>query len=496
MTPDLAIVASSIAVALCLSGAAADGAERQQPFFSIRRLMVCPTGRIAQGNEWCKRMGMPEWTTKWSDTLWENWSDERIRKYARQIGEYGFNSVELCEIRGYRGIWTDDDLKSKITPKLRTFMKAARDNGLQVSQFIWGQSLFEEGRNFCWNSPDERLKMEAEYRRLARTYGDLVDHIVIHVGDPGGCDRNGCDAYKTTQEIAAFLLNEYRKMNPKITCTLSTWANFGFWNGREGVEFLDESYCPKEIGIALHRWYDADKAKLVRAAGRECDIWGWYLSDFEMELDSALLMRRLDAYFTSLPAQASKEIRAISTEICFHGWPHIINAYVSAQKMIDPKRPLQEIEREFCAGTFGEANAEAMLKVYQAAEEYVHPERYYGFIPASDCLPVVFGTPDYNKRLRDALAAGHTVKFDPKRPPRFTASTDPADLHRFLMDNLRLISIFSEAQERIGTGKANGATTEELAAIISRAEAEAAPLAHYPDFGPLVNQVRKSAKAK
>ena len=135
--------------------------------------------------------------------------------------------------------FSDDQVRTEITPKLLVFMKAAHDNGMQVSQFIWGQSLFKEGDNLCWNSSEERPTMEKEYSRLARAYGDLVDHIVVHVGDPGGCSRNGCDPYKTTQEIAAFLSREYRKINPRVTATLSSWANFGFWEGGSGVKFLD-----------------------------------------------------------------------------------------------------------------------------------------------------------------------------------------------------------------------------------------------------------------
>ena len=301
--------------------------EVKSPFFRVRRLAVAPTGRIAGKGPW-------------SDTLWTNWSDDRIRKYVEQLWMFGFNSLEFCELRGYRcessgsqSPFNDIELIEKIAPKLRVFASAAREYGLEVCQFIWGQSLFEEGQNFCWNNPAERALMRGEYARLAKTYGDLVDHIVVHVGDPGGCDRNGCDAYRVPQEIAMAIFNEYVKVNPVCTATLSTWANFGFWRDCSGAQFLDESFSKKEIAIALHRWYDRDKARAVKAAGREVDIWGWYLSDYEMELNCHLLMKRLDKYYSALPEEVSESIRAVSTEICFSGLPNLINAYISAQKM-------------------------------------------------------------------------------------------------------------------------------------------------------------------
>ncbi|MHB1001703.1 MAG: hypothetical protein ACYC27_20890 [Armatimonadota bacterium] len=467
--------------------------EMHDPFFPIRRLMVAPTGRIAQYPEY---NGLPVSFKAWADTRWENWSDERIRQYAEQLWLYGFNSLEFAEIRGYRMMFSDDQVKNEITPKIRVFMKAARDNGMQVSQFIWGQSLFKEGDNLCWNLPEERKKMESEYHRLAQTYGDLVDHIVVHVGDPGGCSRNGCDAYKTTQEIATFLHKEYKKVNPKVTATLSSWANFGFWEGNAGAEFLDNSFSPKEVGIALHRWYDPEKAAKVVESGRKLDIWGWYLSDFEMELDMDLFMQRLDKYYRSLPDNASKEVRALSTEICFHGWPSIINAYVTAQKMWDPNRSLDDIEREFCAATFGDANADAMVAIYKACEAYVHPDHYYGFIPPTDCLPAVFGTPKYNNQLRKALEYSRRMDLDSSQLTRFTASTDPEKLSAYLTNHLNLIAVFSEAQENINLAKTSGATDDELHKIVDDAVVKADPYKNDLDYNVLLRSVSNSITEK
>ncbi|HUV03926.1 MAG TPA: hypothetical protein VMX94_02335 [Armatimonadota bacterium] len=461
--------------------------EFRTPFFPVRRITICPTGRIAQYDAADK---------PWVDTLSTRWSDERIRRYAEQLWLFGFNSVELCELRGYRATYTDEQLKKEVTPKLRVFMKAVRDNGMEVSQFIWGQNLFAEGASLCWNSPEERPVMEKEFRRLAQTYGDLVDHIVVHVGDPGGCDRNGCDPYKTTQEIATGLLNEYRKVNPNVTVTLSTWANFGFWDGAPGVKFLDESYSPKEIGIALHRWYYPDKAKLVRDSGRDVDIWSWYMSDFELQLNMSLFMRRVNKYFAALPDRASKDIRAISTEICFHGWPQIINAYVSAQKMWSPRRSLQDIESEFCAGTFGDKNADAMVQVYQTCEKRVRPDCYFAFTPTWDHARVVLGTPQFSRQCRAALEAGEAVTLDPNRPPRFTSATDPQALKDYLMRSLNLISIFSEAQEKVKRARSAGASQEELRKIVDDAESRAQPFKIDPDYRHLSAELKKRITEK
>lgn len=457
--------------------------EYREPFFALRRMNIATTGRLAQGKDW---------TRKYSDVLWTNWSDDRIRQYAEQLWLLGLNSIETEECRGYRGVFSDEDLASSVTPKLRTLMTAAHENGLQVGQFIWGQSLFKEGDNLCWNDPTrkEREIMEKEFRRLARTYGDLVDHIVVHVGDPGGCNRNGCDPYKTTQQIATFLHNEYRKINPKVTATLSAWANEGFWKGRAGVKFLDETYSAKDLGIALHRWYDRDRARMVRQSGRACDIWGWYLSDYEMELNMSLTLRTIDQYYSALPEQAARDIRAISDDLCFHGWPQIINIYVTAQKMWSPRRSLGEMKWEFCAATYGEANAVAVMALYEACEAYIHPDHYWAYAPETDCPPDVFGTAPYNRQLREALELGRTVRLDSGQLPRLTTATEPKAFYDYLIRNLQLIQRFSEAAERIAIARSEHAQPANLQSIFDEALAKAEAYKEDLDYRGLVARLR------
>lgn len=450
-----------------------------EPFFPIRRIHMGQTGRIAQGGPW-------------ADTLWTNWEDARIRDYVEQLRLCGFNSLESLECRGYRGGedgFTDEELATQVTPKIRVAMEAARDLGMQVTQFIWGQSIFQEGQNYCWNDPEERRVMEEEYTRLAETYGDLVDHIVVHVGDPGGCTRNGCDPYRTTQEITVFLLDAYRTKNPAATATLSSWANFGFWRGYPRHEFLDESFSPREVGIALHRWYDADKARIVREANRPVDIWGWYISDFEMTLDMTLATRTIDRYFNALPRAASQEIRTLSMDQCFAGWPNAINFYLAGQKMWDPYRDLDAIRRAFCAATFGEENADAVLAVYDACESFVHPDRYYAFRPETDGGPDLFGTRELNERLEKAQRLAETVRIDPAFQPRITTPTPPDDYFAYLKRNLALVHLVSSEAEKLQARKAQGSLKpEEVEALRADVAERARPWAGDPDYGELMKR--------
>jgi hypothetical protein len=481
------------------------------PFFPIRELVVANRGSVLQG-------------TPYSDTFWRRWSDDRIRAYVEELWLFGFNSLQVGEARSFRITPETERAAEDIARKIRVLADAAHANGMQVSQLVWGQAPFN--RKICWNSPATRAVMENEFRWMARTYGPMVDHVIMHMRDPGGCHCGTCDDYRTPQEIAAFVLQEYRKINPKITVTLSTWFIRTFWSYAPGVKFLDDTHvqywtgdpetrftepsavrllpgapqtrfldetcCPRAIGIALHKWYNADKARAVADSGRALDIWGWYLSDQETTTDMSLCMRRLDGYFRSLPFCAAEGVRRISTELCFHGWPQIINAYVSARKMWSPRRDLREIEREFCAGLFGETNADAMVQLYEACELVANPKR------GDTCLPTlaaVLGHPKYDAQFRAALAAGRNIALDPARPPKFTTATPPQALLDYLLRHLALITTFSALQASVNAARDAGAPPAELERLAGRAEQEGRPFADELLYPALLKHLKDSLHA-
>ena len=93
----------------------------------------------------------------------------------------------------------------------------------------------------------------------------------------------------------------------------------------------DEKHAPKAVGIAIQRWYDADRAQQIAKAGRRVGIWGWYIGDFEMIYGSYLYSRSIDKYFSGLPAKAGEQVDWLSIEMCFHGLPSKLNLYVTGQ---------------------------------------------------------------------------------------------------------------------------------------------------------------------
>ena len=469
------------------------GGESGAPFFGLR---------IANVSQTAFRQ-CPEGSPFKSTTDFLTWDRARLAAYPELFWQFGFNGLEVSEARGYGPCETEGDV-ARTRRVLHVLMDAARRLGLNVTFNQWGQSLFREGENLCWRDPKERGVMESVFRRLAYDYAERTDRLIVHVGDPGGCARNGCDGYREPQEIAAYAVGAFRRLHPGVRGVLSAWSAMPLWSpslrpldmsnyelaarhaafGRalpEGVKWMDATYMPADFGVALHKWHNADQAAALRGAGRPVDIWGWYLADQEMLDDLWLCMRILDRKFSALPDAASAEVRSFSIEHCFHGWPQIINLYVAGQKMWNPRRPLGVIEREFCAAAFGPDNADAMTAVYEACEAGNVNERGYGEFrdPATDRLPEVLGTPEYARQARAALAKLETVKLPDGWIPNFTLPVTPQSFIDMLGARLRLLAHLSETKEQVDAARRReGASTDErekAAAEIKRRALETLP---------------------
>jgi hypothetical protein len=331
--------------------------------------------------------------------------------------------MQIMELLRYRG----GAQREKVAPVLHTLADAAHAQGMTVSQYIWGSA-----DGLRWDNPEQRPQREKRYVGLAETYGKHVDHIITHWKDAG---YEG--GYATPQEATAFLLEQYRKHNPEVRATQDAWWNKEFWTTWEGTkskEFLDEAYTPREVGIALERWYEPDQARLVYGASRPVGIWGWYLGDFEMNYSSHLFSKTIDEYYSALPDEAGELVDWISFERCFHGLPAQINLYIGGQKMFDPRRNLDEIMLDYCSAVYGPQNAATMTEVYKVVEQG-QKEYRYGMVQ-HDRYPQVHGTPEFTEDALQALGKLEQVRLPKGWQPNFpTVSTPQEDiisLHRSL----------------------------------------------------------------
>lgn len=443
--------------------------ELNDPFINIRALILGNAGRRQ-----CPE-GSP-----FKDIDFESWPVDKIEAYPALFKQFGFNCIQIAENRGYGSL--RGEILKRTQNAVVALARGTKANNMLVSFDAWGDCPFNEGETYSWNDPEQHQVLVDYIEEMVRRYGPYVDHYNIHVGDPGGCSRDGCDpSYKTPQQIAAEYLRVFRKHNPKVMGALSTWANAGFWmhspkpvsfaNYREyfaltnpphgvpiadGATFLDESFMPKEIGITQHQLYNDDQANMLVEAGRPVDVWSWYIGDMEMVNNLYIAMHRVEEAYRNMADSARDKIRVHTVEITFHGWPQIINQYCAAQLMWNPRRDLMEIEREFCAAAFGPQNAEAVLELYQVCENGVlNP------IPQ----PADFATAEYNAKLRAVLGHAKSIRFSKSWVSNFAFPVPAQKFVDMLIARLRLTLAVSEAKEKVDAAKKSGQTAEQIVQI-------------------------------
>jgi len=445
------------------------GCEVSDPFTKMRGVIV--------GN--AARRQCPE-GSPFKDIDFETWPAEKIRAYPELFRQFGFNCIQISENRGYGSLTGAEFTRAR--KAVLTLAKASRESHMIVSFDAWGDCPYKEGDSYCWNDPAQHKALVEYIEEMGRVYGPYVDHFNIHIGDPGGCTRNGCDpSYKTSQQITAEYLRVFRKYNPKVMGAMSTWSNAPFWshsprpvslaNYREyftvrnpkfgvpmpdGAKFLDDTFTPREIGIAAHQTYNDDQADMLVAAGRPVDVWAWYIGDMEMCNNLYITMSRVEEAYSRIPDSARDKIRLNTVEITFHGWPQVINSYCAAQLMWNPRRKLADIEREFCVAGFGPANADAVLELYRACENGV-------LVPIPQ--PPEFGTAAYNEKLSDALESAQTISIPPGWKPNFAFPVPARKLVDMLIARTRLTLAVSEAKLQVERAKKSGASADEIARI-------------------------------
>ncbi len=402
---------------------------------------------------------------------YETWDPAKIRAYPEMIWQLGFNGVQVDECRGYGAISGDEFNRARRA--VLTVSKGAHDWHLFVSLSQWGDVLYKEEVTNCWNNPKDHQLILDFIKEFAKTYAPYADNITCRFCDPGGCTSNGCDLYKTPQVITNEYLKEFRKYNPSITGTLSLWANTDFWFyspkpidmtnisyghslgsqpagslfGRpipDGGKFLDTTFMPKYIGIALHRVYNQDQTRTIVESGRPVDIKGWYIGDQEMNDNLTINMSSVDRILSKYPEEARHTVRSQTIEMCFHGLPQVVNQYVAAQKLINPKRDLNTLMHEFCTAVYGPQNAKAVTDLYFACENGTESA-----IPR----PSDFGTAAYNVKMRRVLHEASAVKIAAGWKPNFAMPMPAQHYVDMLIARLRLTLAVSEAKQAVDAAR-------------------------------------------
>ncbi len=157
----------------------------------------------------------------------QRWTDDEWRAFFKQLKVFGFTTFEtwLPPTLAVPGERRDVAIK-----RINEMISLAHEEGLEFHVTICVNTIGGEWYFACPNDVSDRAKI-LEFWIYYAKYLKGVDYITIFSGDPGGCNRNGCD-HNTFLELCLELIDLVKKFNPTVTLKVGTWGTpFSGWGG-------------------------------------------------------------------------------------------------------------------------------------------------------------------------------------------------------------------------------------------------------------------------
>ncbi|HOX36881.1 MAG TPA: hypothetical protein PL033_02740 [Candidatus Brocadiia bacterium] len=366
-------------------------------------------------NSWNANMIFPDAPHAWSAADFERFFD--------MLRSFGFTCFEFWLIPA---MYDPKALEcgekySRFAGIMRSVISAAHERGLMV-KFINGPNCIgREWRFACPNDPDDLELIRKLWRHWNRELAG-ADIVGVFPGDPGGCNRNGCD-HRTYIELALRLMEITLQENPAAETELGTWGtpfsgwgedlyNCPGWDGSwkmmlDGAAKANPPQChiwngkperakramdelmkrlpefPENTSVAINLGFsgDADATaggdarEYVRevAKSRRINSWDYSVTEGELvvhphwRLPRIFSRRREERACAPYHGAMSYTMSPRLSHMCM---------YAAAQAGINPDRDPDQVSREFCARVFGKEH-EALGDLFEAFE--VVPA--WGFYP-------------------------------------------------------------------------------------------------------------------
>ncbi len=357
-----------------------------QPFIPIREVIIaCPNSGI-----W--NTMTPALKRKYFMCYWP---DDRIRRHVAMLSAFGYNAVQVS-VGGQMPRNAGQTMEEWVR-RVKIQVAAARENGMSVTQFVWGNAISAVEPGFAdlypildWHQPAHRDALRREWERSARAIGGEVDRLVTHWCDPGGATP-GCPecCIHTAVEMHNAIMEHFCAVNPAIDGYFSNWMlypgnkSYGTgWPGYDGVQSIvgDPAFdlasgvaigimnCGGD-GVHLDRCGQLNAAdlKTISADGRKAAVWAWYTTDMEIQPALHVHTRMLQNYFRSLPLATTETVAWHTVDDCCSGL-NMHNLFVAGRLMQDPALDAQALLREYAEGFFGPAAAPALVRSLEAIE--------------------------------------------------------------------------------------------------------------------------------
>ncbi|MCX7705151.1 MAG: hypothetical protein N2115_02690 [bacterium] len=418
----------------------------------------------------------------------ENWEKVTLLDYINQMDSFGFNSIQFydeAESYMHSGCLVN---RRQLREKIISMMDQTRKIGNRISFTIWGayawvqnnirvvsdwdDPLCDEKVVFspdfqikdskCWNSAEGRKKIQAHLNYFTG-YIKLVDHIISHFYDPGGCNQNGC-TIGTCVRIMNYQTRKFRRVNPDLQASFNLWPltsnhegfskdevysnltrtwskTFTWWNFTKVVDLLDP-----DIMIA-NRCFDYEIAEMCSKWKRKYGLWTWYTSDQEITASLHVEAERLGREFGQLPEEAGSILEYVCVPSNCHGL-NSASIYIASRLLWEPKRNPFEILKEFCNCVFGPKISDAIYSGYYAIAR-IRNRDIKGDSAFNDAY-LGAGTPDVEKDIElsgDALYKLNKISIDSCWIPKIPIVIDREIMLEDLREHVKMIHQYARFRQ-------------------------------------------------
>lgn len=211
------------------------------------------------------------------------WSREDFSKFLDMVKAFGFTCFEYWLVPD---MFCPEALKNEgkfkfFSDTMKDVTELAHQKGLQIKYLAVPNCFGHEWYFACPNIASDKEQILKVWRHWSAILNQ-TDIVGIFPGDPGGCNRNGCD-YDTFIDLALELTDITLKENPNAVIELGTWGTpFSGW----GSDMLS----PKD--------WDGSWDKLLHGAGEmypgACHIWNGTPDRAKKAMD--YLMKKLPSF--------------------------------------------------------------------------------------------------------------------------------------------------------------------------------------------------------
>lgn len=155
------------------------------------------------------------------------WTDTDWRAFIQEIKAFGFNNFQF---------WIPSTMvvpgkaREEGTEKFKRIIRYCHEEEITANALITVNTMGAEWYFACPNDLKDRAKILEFWTYFAENL-EGCDYFTIFPGDPGGCNRNGCD-HNTYLTLSAEIAHMIKKKQPAATVEVGTWGTpFTGWGG-------------------------------------------------------------------------------------------------------------------------------------------------------------------------------------------------------------------------------------------------------------------------